>query len=283
MEYSLKIENLQKNYSDFSLKNVSFGIPDGSIVGLIGENGAGKSTTIKLILDLINKDGGKVTFWNKNLNCINKEDIGVVYDECSFHEVLNAKQIAKIMANIYKNWNDDKFSSFLEYFSLPKNKKIRDFSKGMKMKLAIAVALSHNPKLLILDEATSGLDPVVREQVLEVFWDFIQDENHSILMSSHITSDLEKIADYIIFIHNGNMIFTESKDKLLYEYGMIKCNTKSFQLLEREDIVAYVREDLEWKVLVKDKEKIKNKYKGLVVDQPKIDEIMLIYVKGEQK
>lgn len=283
MEYSLKIENLQKKYMDFSLKNISFGVPSGSIVGLIGENGAGKSTTIKLILDLVKKDGGSVTFWNKKLDSINKEDIGVVYDECNFHEVLNVKQIADIMVNIYKNWDNNKFSALLDYFSLPRNKKIRDFSKGMKMKLSIAVVLSHNPKLLILDEVTSGLDPIVRDQVLDVFLDFIQDENNSILMSSHITSDLEKIADYITFIHDGNLIFTESKDKLLYGYGIIKCNTKAFNLLEKEDIETYVKEDLEWKVLVKDKEKIQHKYKDLIVDQPIIDEIMLIYVKGEQK
>lgn len=283
MEYSLKIENLQKKFSDFRLQNISFAVPNGSIVGLIGENGAGKSTTIKLILELINKDGGNVTFWNKKLDNIDKGDIGVVYDNCSFHDVLNAKQIGTIMANVYKQWDSKKFKTLLDYFSLPSNKKIKDFSKGMKMKLSIAVVLSHNPKLLILDEATSGLDPIVRDQVLDVFLDFIQDENHSILMSSHITSDLEKIADYITFIHDGNLIFSESKDQLLYEYGIVKCNTKAFESLEKDEIEAYVKEDLEWKVLVKDKDKMQRKYNGLVIDQPTIDEIMLVYVKGERK
>lgn len=150
------------------------------------------------------------------------------------------------------------------------------------MKLSIAVVLAYDPKLLILDEATSGLDPIVREEVLDVFLDFIQDENHSILMSSHITSDLEKIADYITFIHNGELILFESKDKLLYEYGLIKCNTQTFNILEKDEIEAYIKEDLEWKVLVKDKEKIQHKYKRLLIDQPTIDEIMLIYVKGER-
>ena len=283
MEYSLKIENLQKKYLDFSLQNISFGVPNGSIVGLIGENGAGKSTTIKLILELINKDGGNVTFWNKRLDNIDKGDIGVVYDECSFHEVLNARQISNIMTNVYKQWDSKKFKSLLDYFSLPNDKKIKDFSKGMKMKLSIAVVLSHNPKLLILDEATSGLDPIVRDQVLDVFLDFIQDENHSILMSSHITSDLEKIAEYVTFIHEGNLIFSESKDQLLYEYGIVKCNTQTFESLENDEIEAYVKEDLGWKVLVRDKGKIQHKYKGLIIDQPTIDEIMLVYVKGERK
>lgn len=282
MQYALKVENLQKNYSDFSLKNISFGVPCGSIVGFIGENGAGKSTTVKLILDLIKKDGGNVTFWGKELRNIDKENIGVIYDECNFHEVLNATKIGKIMANIYRNWDDKKFSTLLDYFSLPTNKKIKEYSKGMKMKLSIAVVLSHNPKLLILDESTSGLDPVVRDQVLDVFLDFIQDENHSILISSHITSDLEKIADYITFIHDGRLVFSEPKDQLLYGYGIIKCNTKSFNLLEKDDIEGYLKEDFDWKVLVKDKERIKKKYSGLIIDQPTIDDIMLIYVKGEK-
>jgi ABC-2 type transport system ATP-binding protein len=283
MEYSLKIENLQKRYTDFSLQNISFGVPNGSIVGLIGENGAGKSTTIKLILELINKDGGNVTFWNKKLDDIDKEDIGVVFDECNFHEVLSARQISNIMGNIYKRWDNEKFKSLLDYFSLPSDKKIKDFSKGMKMKLSIAVALSHNPKLLILDEATSGLDPIVRDQMLDLFLDFIQDEKHSILMSSHITSDLEKIADYVTFIHEGDLIFSESKDKLLYGYGIIKCNTKTFESLNKDEIEAYIKEDFGWKVLVKDRDEMLHKYKGLVIDQPTIDEIMLIYVKGERR
>ena len=226
MENVLVVRNLSKRYDEFQLKNVSFSLPKGCIMGLVGENGAGKSTTIKLILNLINRDGGSVSIFGKdNLTHEKtiKEDLGVVFDESSFPDNLNAKNISLVMKNVYKNWDEGLFYSYLKRFALPAQKKVKDYSRGMKMKLAIAAALSHHPKFLILDEATSGLDPMVREEILDIFLEFIQDEEHSILLSSHIISDLEKIADYVTFIHRGEVLFSEAKDQLLEEYGILKC------------------------------------------------------------
>lgn len=223
---ALEVKNLTKTLSDFKLDNVSFSLPSGCILGLIGENGAGKSTTIKLILDIIHKDGGSVQILGKdNQESIHltKEDVGVVMDEVGLPECLNVKQTEKIMSLTFKNWDRDEFYRIIKKFSLPLDKKFKDFSKGMKMKLGIAIALSHKSKLLILDEATSGLDPVVRDEVLDMLYDFTRDENHSVLISSHIVSDLEKLCDYVAFIHKGKLILMEEKDILLSKYGILNC------------------------------------------------------------
>ena len=195
MNAILQVENLTKQYADFKLDHVSFSVPKGTIMGLIGENGAGKSTTINAILDLIHKDDGTVTFWGQELSSTKqiKEDVGVVFDGINFYETLTPAKVGKIAGAAYKQWDGHLFQDYLKRFQLPADKEIKSLSKGMKMKLCIAVALSHNPKLLILDEATSGLDPVMRDDILDVFLEFVQDENHSILMSSHITTDLEII------------------------------------------------------------------------------------------
>ena len=211
---ALIIDSLTKKYRNFVLDNVSFNVPCGTIVGLIGENGAGKSTTIKAILGLIQKDAGQITILGKREKDIDfaiRNQIGVVFDGNNFPNTLTPKKLNALMKKIYPEWNENKFFSSLKRLSIPDNKKVKTFSKGMKMKLSIAVAFSHNSKLLILDEATSGLDPVVRDDILDMFLDFVQNETHSILVSSHITGDLEKIADYIVFIHNGKVIFSESK------------------------------------------------------------------------
>lgn len=280
----LQIENLTKQYPDFRMENVSFSIPKGTVMGLIGENGAGKSTTIKAILDLIRKDDGKVFFWGQELSSSKqlKEDIGVVFDGINFYETLTPAQVGKISEAAYKQWDSRLYSDYLTRFGLPTGKEIKAFSKGMKTKLCIAAALSHQPKLLILDEATSGLDPVMRDDILDVFWEFVQDENHSILMSSHISTDLEKIADYITFLHQGKVLFCKSKDELLYRYGIIRCKTEIFDTIDKSEILAYRREDYQWNVLVADKEKARRKYKNIVVDDATIDDILLLYVKGEQ-
>ncbi len=284
----LQVENLTKVYDGFKLDKVSFDVPKGMIVGLIGENGAGKSTTIKGILDLITRDGGNVTFWGKELHeglpdaKALKEDIGVVFDEIYFCEGLSAAKIGKIAAKAYKQWDDNLYDEYLNRLGLPKKKAIKDFSKGMKMKLSIAIALAHRPKLLILDEATSGLDPIMRDDVLELFLEFVENEEHSILMSSHITTDLEKVADYITFIHKGKVLFNKPKDELRYEYGIIRCGKDAFEKIDKEDILAYRKEEYQWSVLVADKQKAKAKYKDEVVDDATIDEIMLIYVKGDK-
>lgn len=214
MDAILQVNNLTKQYSDFKLDNVSFSLPKGTIMGLIGENGAGKSTTINAILDLIKKDDGTVTFWGQELSSDPrrlKEDIGVVFDGINFYETLTPAKIGQISKAAYTQWDQHLYNEYLTKFQLPTKNEVKTFSKGMKMKLCIAVALSHHPKLLILDEATSGLDPVMRDDILDVFLDFVQDEQHSILMSSHITTDLEKIADYITFIHQGKVMFCKTK------------------------------------------------------------------------
>ncbi len=212
-----------------------------------------------------------------------KEDIGVVFDEICFYLNLTPKKIGKISKAAYKNWSDDVYNNYLTRFNLPADKKIKDYSKGMKMKLNIAIALSHAPKLLILDEATSGLDPVMRDDILEVFLEFVEDGENAILMSSHITTDLEKVADYITFIHKGSVVFSKTKDELRYEYGIIRCGSALFEQLDKNDILTYRKEEYQWSVLVADKESAKKKYKNAVVDDATLDEIMLMHVKGEHK
>ncbi len=284
MENILEVRNLTKQYADFTLDHVTFSIPKGTIMGLIGENGAGKSTTINAILDLIHKDDGTVTFWGQELSSAKqlKEDIGVVFDGINFYETLTAAKVGKISQTAYKQWNDRLYREYLNRFQLPADKEIKTFSKGMKMKLCIAVALSHKPKLLILDEATNGLDPVMRDDILDVFLEFVQDEEHSILISSHITTDLEKVADSITFIHQGKVLFCKAKDELLYQYGIIRCGAAAFDEIEKSEILAYRKEDYQRNVLVADKEKARRRYKNVVVDDAAIDDILLLYVKGER-
>ncbi len=284
MDAILDVQNLTKHYKDFTLDHVSFSIPKGTIMGLIGEKGAGKSTTINAILDLIHKDEGIVTLWGKELSSSKqlKEDIGVVFDGINFYETLTPIKVGKIADAAYQQWDRLLFQDYLRRFQLPLDKEIKSLSKGMKMKLCIAVALSHKPKLLILDEATSGLDPVMRDDILDVLLDFIQDENHSILMSSHITTDLEKIADFITFIHKGKVLFCKTKDELRYKYGIIHCGTAMFDQIDREDILAFRKDDYQWNVLVSDKDSARKKYKNAIVDNASIDDILLLYVKGEQ-
>ena len=282
--YALEVNNLNKSYGDFSLKDICLKLPKGSIMGLIGENGAGKSTTFKAILDLVKKDSGKVAFYGE---CLNdeakelKEEIGVVFDGINFYETLTPEQVGKISSAAYKKWDQTIYEGYLRKFKLDKKKEIKTFSKGMQVKLCLAVALSHHAKLLILDEATSGLDPIMRDEILDVFLDFVQDEEHAILISSHITSDLEKVADYITFIHEGKIVLSKTKDELIYEYGVLRCKKDVFEKMDPSDRIAYRKMDYQYEVLVRDKRKAECKYKEAVVDAASLDEIMLLYVKGE--
>jgi len=281
----IEIHNLTKQYENFKLNNISFNVPQGSIVGFVGENGAGKTTTIKLILNLIKKDKGNIKIFgiNNSENEIDlKQQIGIVFDESYFPDNLKVNEVSYIMKNIYNEWDNNTFNRYVDKFELPKNKIIKDYSRGMKMKMSIAVALSHNAKLLILDEATSGLDPIVRDEILEVFLDFIQNEEHSILISSHIISDLEKIADYIVFIHKGKIIFNQSKDELIYNYGIIKCNIEDFNLIDKKDIIRYKKNEFGYEILIKNKDELEKKYNHFVMDRVTIEDIMLFYIKGEQ-
>lgn len=285
MDYALKLQNVCKQYdnSDFILDKVSFSLPTGSILGFIGENGAGKTTTIGCILNTLTPDSGSIELFGKQMCDADvdvRENIGVVYDGDNFPGYLTAKQLSYIMSGVYKQWDEPLFYEYLQKFGLKDTQRIAKYSKGMTMKLAIATALSHHPQLLILDEATGGLDPVMREDLLDIFLEFIENEQHSILLSSHITSDLERVADYIAFIHNGRIILTETKDNLIYNYGILRCTDTDFSALDTADILAYHKRDYQIDVLTADMKNAAKKYKNIVIDHASIDEIMLILVKG---
>lgn len=242
---ALEIKNLTKSYPDFTLDNINLTLPSGCIMGLIGENGAGKSTTIKLILDIVHKDCGSITILGKDNGDsieLTKEDVGVVMDEIGIPECLTIRQVGNVMKHTFQNWNNAEYTRLIEKFALPDKKQFKEFSRGMKMKLGIAIAMSHDSKLLILDEATSGLDPVVRDEVVNMFSDFTRDENHSILISSHIVSDLEKLCDYIAFLHKGKLLLCEEKDQLLAEYGLIHCTADELRSFPT-DAVKYKKEN----------------------------------------
>lgn len=281
MENIIELHNVKKEYENFTLDIEHLMVPKGCIMGFIGENGAGKSTTIKLILDIVHKNSGEIKVFGED-NQINtkelKDEIGVVFDENNFPEVMNAKDINCIMKRIYSRWDEKIYFSYVEKFQLPKKTVIKEYSRGMKMKLSIAVALSHKAKLLLLDEATSGLDPVVRDEILDVFLEFIQNEECSIFLSSHITSDLQKIADYITFIHKGKILLSQAKDDLLYQYGVLKCTSKVFEEINKKAVIAYRKNEFGIDALV-----YRNQLKGnYTIEKPFIDDIMLYYIKGEK-
>ena len=287
MENILELQQICKSFpkSNFILDKLSFSLPYGAILGFVGENGAGKTTTIGCILNTVRKDSGMVKLFGKEMRDIDtdiREKIGVVYDGDNFPGFWTAKQLSQVMDGIYTQWDNALFQKYLEDFHLPVKQKIKNYSRGMTMKLAIAVALSHHPQLLILDEATSGLDPIMRDEMLDVFLEFVQEESHSILLSSHITSDLEKVADYITFIHNGKLIMTASKNDLVYNYAVMRCKESQFLALDPGDIIAYRKRDFQIDVLVNNGKEAQRKYKGSVVDHVSVDEIMLLLVKGER-
>ena len=287
MENILELQQVSKAFpsSDFALDQVTFSLPYGAILGVVGENGAGKTTTIDCILNTIPKSGGTIRIFGREMSDADtdiREKIGVVYDGDNFPLYWTANQLSEVMEGLYAQWDRALFRKYLEEFRLPAGQKIKRYSKGMSMKLAIAAALSHHPKLLILDEATSGLDPIMRDEMLDVFLEFVQEEEHSILLSSHITSDLEKVADYIAFIHNGKVIMTASKDDLVYRYAVMRCKESQFLALDPDDILAYRRRDLQTDVLVPDIRNAQRKYRDVVIDHTSIEEIMLLLVKGER-
>ena len=285
-ENAIEIKNLSKHYDGFTLDNISFNVPKGSIMGFIGQNGAGKSTTINAILNIIKADSGEIRVFGEDTRTVGvqiKQDISAVFDELPFHEQLNAKALDKVLRHVFKNWSSKTFFEFLERFQLPVKKNFGQFSKGMKMKLQIAAALSHNAKLLIMDEATTGLDPVVRNEILDIFLEFLQDEEHSILMSSHITSDLEKIADSVTFIDKGKLLITGYKDEILESHGVVKCSRADYENIEKGDIISARISDFGVEAMVSDRQSISRKYSGLVIDPTTLEEIMLFYVSREKK
>lgn len=285
MKNAIEINNLQKKYNNFSLDIKELTIPEGMIIGLIGENGAGKTTLIKSILNIIKKDAGIIKIFGSDYQEYEqtiKEDIGVVLDDMFFPEILNANDINATMEDVFKNWDSKLFYNYLKSFNIEPSKRIKELSKGMRKKLEIATALAHKPKLLILDEPTSGLDPIVRNEVLDIFLDFIKDECHTILLSTHITSDLEHIADKIIFIDNGQLVLDSFRDEITDNYGILKCDLKTFDKINKEDIVRYKKNKYEVQVLISNRVKTAKKYQDCIVDKITLEDLMLLMIKGEK-
>ncbi len=284
MKYALEIERLCKDYGSFRLEDVSFAVPGGTIMGLIGENGAGKSTTIKCILNLIRRDGGSIRVLgmdNREDERAVKEQVGVVLDESTFHDTLKAPEVGKILRRLYRSWDGVVFERYLDKFELPRKKTVKEFSKGMKTKLSIAAALSARPRLLILDEATSGLDPVVRDEILDEFLAFIQDEDHAILISSHITSDLEKAADYVTYLHKGRVAVQGAKDELLETHGRLVCGRADLERVDPALLVGRRVGQFGCEALVKDRRAFARLYPELTVDPASLEDIMVFTVKGD--
>ncbi len=285
MENILEIKDLCKTYDNFELKKVSFNLPKGMIMGFIGENGAGKTTTIKAILNIIQSYRGEIKIFgldNRKDEKKIKEDIGVVLDDMFFPEILTPNDINSTLKGVYQNWDTKMFYDYLKEFSLLPNKQIKTFSKGMRKKLEIITALSHHPKLLILDEPTSGLDPVARAEVMEIFQNFIEKDDCSILLSSHITTDLEHMADYITFINHGEVILSKTTNELLEQYGIVKCGEEEFQKIDKKDYLKYRKSKYEYEVLVENKKDFKAKYDIAVIDKITLDDLMVLMIKGEE-
>lgn len=285
MKNAIEITGLTKDYGSFKLDNVSFAVPGGSIMGLIGENGAGKSTTIKCILGLIRYDAGSIRLLGSDAgsgDAAVREDIGVVLDESTFHDTLKAPEVGMILSRIYRSWDRVLFDRYLNQFELPRDKTVKEYSRGMKMKLSIAAALSHRPRLLILDEATSGLDPVVRTEILDEFLNFIQDEEHAVLISSHITSDLEKAADYVTYLHKGKVTLTGERDTLLEGHGKLVCTKAEFETVDPAFLVGVRKNQFSCQALIRNKKGFRARYPGLTVDPVTLEDLMLFTARGDR-
>ena len=284
VENAIQIQNLSKVYEDFSLKNITLNIPKGSILGLVGANGAGKSTMIQALLGLIRSEYDAIKILGKDLQTQEKEikeDIAVIYDVSHYNLQYTPKFIGSMLQKVYQNWDMERYHGYLKRFGLPEDKRLKTFSKGMKMKLEFAIAFSHAPKILILDEATSGLDPVFRDEILDLIREFTEEEEHTVLISSHITSDLDKVADYIALIHDGTLQFVKTYDEIRDDYGILHCGKDFFETLREEDIVSFKKEPYEYKVLVKNKNEILRVFPELEMERASVEDIMLFYVKGE--
>ena len=285
-ENSIEIKGVTKHYEGFTLDSVSFSVPKGCIMGFIGQNGAGKTTTIRSILNITNIDEGEIRLLgldHPEHETEIKKHIAVVFDELPFHDVFSAKDMARIFEGLYEEWDNSVYQQYLKRFGLPLKKKIGQFSKGMKMKLQIACALSHNAELLIMDEATTGLDPVVRDEILHMFQEYLQNGERSILMSSHITSDLEKIADMVTFIDRGKILLTGYKDEIIEKHGILKCSKERVSEIDSGDIVSVRFNHFGAEVMLCDRENSAYKYKQYPVDPASLDDIMLYYVHKEER
>lgn len=277
----IEMKNASKDYGDFKLESVSFEVPEGSVCGFIGQNGAGKTTAIKMILDVINADDGEIYVFGQNMkenSAKLREDIGVVFDEMGFHDFMTGKDINIMMKNIYKNWDEKEFFDYLKRFSLPVKKPCGSFSRGMRMKLQIAAALSHKAKLLIMDEPTSGLDPIVRNEMLQIFREYVLEEDHTILLSSHITGDLEKLADEVVFINGGKIVLAGNKDEILEKHGLLKCKKSSLKHIGESLIVYAQTGAYSAEALVNDRNACQKLYPEMIVEPASLEDIMLFYV-----
>lgn len=283
MENAIEIKNLSKSYEDFCLNNIILNIPKGSIVGLIGENGAGKSTLISSLLGIIKSSYEQLKIFGMDFKTDEiqiKKDIAVIFDTTHYDDEFTPKFIGQILSKVYSNWDQATYLKYIHQFNLPMKKKIKKFSRGMKMKLEFAIAFSHDAKLLILDEATSGLDPIIRDEILSIIREYTEDENHTVLMSSHITSDLDKISDYIAYIHEGELLFMKPYDELREEYGVLHVGKELLDSLNREDIIGYTKGAYSYTILVKNRLAIQSVFKDLEIMRPTVEEIMLFYAKG---
>ncbi|MGM9629692.1 ABC transporter ATP-binding protein [Butyricicoccus sp.] len=280
---ALELNGLCKTYPDFTLENISFSLPMGMITGLVGRNGAGKTTTLKSIVGAVHPDGGSVRILGQEPGTDVMQDVGIVYDECCFSEILTAKNMDSVLSSVYRNWSSDLFQGQCERYGLPLNKRIKTFSRGMKQKLSIAAALAHSPKLLLLDEPTGGLDPVARGEILDDLWEFIEDGQHAVLLSTHITTDLDRIADRILILSGGRLKLDESKDVLLDEYCMLKGSPDQLGLLDRADILGLRRNAYSFEALCKGRTAMAEKYPELVCDRTDIEQVLVLLEGSEYK
>ena len=281
---ALELWHVSRRLGDFELRDVNLTLPKGCILGLVGENGAGKSTTIRLLTGELRPDSGTVSVLDAEPDSPDfrsvKERLGVVLDDAWFPEILNARQVGTMMAMTYESWDAELYESYLARFALPREKNFKDYSRGMRMKLAIAVALAHRPEVLLLDEATAGLDPIVRDEVLEIFREFSEAEDHAILISSHILSDLEKLCDYIAFLHQGKLLFCQEKDRLLETYGLFVGTRQQAEELAEDAVLA--REDSGFggvRAIVR-RDAVPA---CLPLEKPTVEDIILAMVRKEQK
>lgn len=279
MKYALEIKNLTKTFDSFALCDVSFTVPGGTVMGLIGENGAGKSTLIKCLLGILRPDSGEISL----LEGTGLTGVGYVPDECPFSDQLKVEQVGKICGGLFPDWDEELFADYLRKFELPTDKKVKALSRGMKMKLSIAAALSHRPKLLVLDEATSGLDPVVRDEILDEFLDFLSDDDHAILMSSHITSDLEKICDYVTYLHKGEVTVAGAKDELLEDYGLLSCSKEDMARVAPDFVVGKREGTFGSQALIRGRAAFRREYPDLPTDAPKLEDLMIYTMRGDGK
>lgn len=285
MEHAIQVRGLTKKYKDFTLDHISFDLPGGTIMGLIGENGSGKSTLINAVLGISASEYEQADVLGYDIssqgNCA-REDIAAIFCDSHFDQEFTPLFLGKMLANVYKNWDQKKYLSYLERFGLPLKKRLKKMSTGMRVKLEFAAALGHSPKLLVLDEATSGLDPVFRDELLDILREFTEDEAHSVLISSHITSDLDKIADYIAYLHEGRLQFVRPYDELQNNYGIINCGQQLFDALSRDDIAAYRKEAYSYRVLITNRQKLRQVFQDIPIENASIEDIMVFYVKGEK-